>query len=95
MTLEELRNSNYFCSDYSDMELFCQDFTVGSQIIKYNLDNDTQEVSAIKAVIRRSDDPAWYDKSDLEEFEQLLNDKDYSFSGEFILDNDCYYVFAE
>ena len=46
--------------------------------------------------ITRSDDEEYYDENDVISFEDDLTDLkglDYNYSGEFITDNDCYYVY--
>lgn len=95
MTLDKLQNEGYNCSDYEDMELYCKVFEEGAPIYKYNNEFEVLEEGIIICAIRRSNNPDWYDKSDIDEFEEKLGEQAYSFSGEFILDDDCYYVFAK
>ena len=95
MTLDELRSGKYFSTEYEDMELFCEDFVVGGVIYKYDKEANIIEEGVIKQVIAQSGNPDWYYKHDYSDFDNAVQGINYSFSGEFVTNNDCYYVFGE
>lgn len=92
---DKVIDRHFTCSDYEDMVLICRDIEIGSVIFKYDVETNSTERGNIIHVIKRSDNAAWYDEHDLDQYEEELNDPNYAFSGEFILDDDCYYVFAK
>ena len=86
---------HYFVSDYDDMMLLCRTLEVGRTIFRHDFDEDKTQKGVISCIVRRSENPEWYDKHNLSDYEKKLNGASYSFSGEFILDDDCYCVFAD
>lgn len=95
MTIKELEQSGYPQTEYEDMILFAEKFDVGAKIYRVNVTEQAIELGEIVHIIHRSENPDWYDAHDYADFDKSLKGVSYSFSGEFILDDDCYYVFAE
>lgn len=85
----------YFISEYEDMTLYAKSFNVGDKIKRLDKETGELEESTITFVLQWSEDPEWYDSHNYEDFETCIPDKDFSFSGEFIVDDDCYYIFAK
>lgn len=92
---ERIILEHYLVSDYDDMILMCRELGIGDTIFRYDVDEDKVQKGVINCIVTRSHNPDWYDKHDLDDYEEKLDGASYSFSGEFILDEDCYYVFAK
>ena len=84
-------------SDYNDMVLVASSLKEGADIFVVT-DHDELPHGSLKGhlcrishILRKSDDPELYEKT--ESFVDKFHDYDYS--GEFIEDDDCLYVFAK
>ena len=84
--------AGYHVSFYDDMRLYAKSFHVGDTV--YKVDEDGTEEGTICFVFPRSIQRDMYDRMTEMDFLSLYRG-DYDFSGEFILDDDCFYVFCK
>lgn len=89
---------NYISSEYNDFEVAIKTFDVRSDAFIYDKENDALYSGVVVAIIKRSDDPEYYDRYaedrtvvSAEEFfpDEIRRMLKFTISAEFITDSDC------
>ena len=84
----------HYETDYDALTIYLNSFEVGSLGFVKCKDYDLLAQVKVVHMIRRSDDPEKYDHASFECFQE--SSKEYfDYSGEFVTDDDIYYVFTK
>ena len=83
----------YTVGEYEDMRMFAKSLNVGDEVL-CELEGRITKTKVVK-VYFRSDDPDWYDNTSIETLRETDLGFKCDYSGEFITDDDCIYLFMK
>lgn len=83
----------YTIGEYEDMRMFAKSLNVGDEVL-CEFDDNIIKTEIVKRIYR-SDDPEWYDNTTIENLRETDLGVEYDYSGEFITDGDCVYLFMK